>query len=522
MWNSFGASVLSTFDVPEDAREFLSQVIESPNALPHETQHLVEYSIHANSDDFHHLVKCAKAIQKSKPRHHNSLDGRDLLTFIWHILAGEPRSRETGPNPWKETDRLINLARELAQDPYIRGPRISGDHSKVRRRSQSRIRNFKKSHYWFDETSTPGTQIGIAEVCDDDRDRHLIDNPNGGLPKPKNGRGFVPKLTSAASRAADTVTILGGRCDYPRCTSPILKSTSRHAKSQASPYFAPAVDENISPKRQTAGIISSVPFPPLSSLQFGLIQEKLAHKPFWLLIAVTFLIKTNGQAAIPVFYRVKEKFPSPQHLADPDNAEEVFNMIRHLGLATNRLAFIQKYATAFLKTPPSPGVLYKVRKYDRRDSQPMAMESMGPQSGKSHSLLTPSGSDDEATMEAWEIGHMTQGKYTLDSWRIFCRDELLGRSKDWNGAGREPEFQPEWMRVMPQDKELRAYLRWMWMREGWEWDPTTGERKVLRRELREAVNERRVEYDSDGGLRVLDVPQHNLDEAITTEYMLTK
>ena len=65
------------------------------------------------------------------------------------------------------------------------------------------------------------------------------------------------------------------------------------------------------------------------------------------------------------------------------------------------------------------------------------------------------------------------------------------------------------MRVLPEDKELRACLRWMWMREGWEWDPVTGEREVLREELRKAVNEGRVGYDDNGGLRIED--DHNVE-----------
>jgi hypothetical protein len=109
----------------------------------------------------------------------------------------------------------------------------------------------------------------------------------------------------------------------------------------------------------------------------------------------------------------------------------------------------------------------------------------------------------EEDAEAWEIGHLTQGKYAIDSWRIFCRDELLARAADWNGKGREPEFQPEWMRVLPEDKELRAYLRWMWMREGWEWDPVTGERTVLREEMRRATEEGRVDYNDHGGLEIV-------------------
>jgi hypothetical protein len=117
-------------------------------------------------------------------------------------------------------------------------------------------------------------------------------------------------------------------------------------------------------------------------------------------------------------------------------------------------------------------------------------------------MLTPNDEEDDA--DAWEIGHMTQGKYAIDSWRIFCRDVLLGRAEDWNGKGREPEFQPEWMRVRPDDKELRACLRWMWMREGWEWDPVTGEKVVLRSVMQNAVNEGRVGYDDVGGLMILD------------------
>jgi hypothetical protein len=99
---------------------------------------------------------------------------------------------------------------------------------------------------------------------------------------------------------------------------------------------------------------------------------------------------------------------------------------------------------------------------------------------------------------------MTQGSYTLDSWRIFCRDVLRGLASDWKGGGREGEFQPEWMRVLPQDKELRAYLRWMWMQEGWLWDPATGEKELLPDDLRRAVQDGMVGYDDTGNLRIVD------------------
>ncbi|KAI7682585.1 hypothetical protein KC353_g21636 [Hortaea werneckii] len=126
-----------------------------------------------------------------------------------------------------------------------------------------------------------------------------------------------------------------------------------------------------------------------------------------------------------------------------------------------------------------------------------------------------------------EIGHIPGcGRYAYDSWRIFCRDVLRGVAEDYNGKGaispppttspasadaasaeadaeattptsRHPPthdpspptkpraseetdavpFEPEWKRVLPQDKELIATLRWMWLREGWIWDPSSGAKR---------------------------------------------
>ena len=112
---------------------------------------------------------------------------------------------------------------------------------------------------------------------------------------------------------------------------------------------------------------------------------------------------------------------------------------------------------------------------------------------------------DDDPREAWEIGHMTSGPYALDSWRIFCRDILRGVATGWNGEeAKEVGFQPEWMRVLPEDKELRAYLRWMWLKEGFEWDPFTGEKDVASPELMRAAMEGRIAWDDKGGMQILD------------------
>ncbi|KAG6037549.1 hypothetical protein E4U41_004993 [Claviceps citrina] len=508
-----GLAVLSTFDVQEDAACFLSDLLASSDAPADEVKSLVEASLLANCDDFHHLVSCATAIQRSEGRDPNSLEGNDVLTFIWHILAGTQRAINSQPAPWAETDRLIALAKELAANhPHICGPssldrRHKRDVGSVITSIRSRhcrprsVPDSSKSHYWSEEKG------GAAEEQVRNKDTAA-------------GLGCHSRRANCASRRPSPATgqrgtrtgtaeaAFGGKCSHSGCASSRIKHADKRAQdpSSSSPYFVPAISKTKLSKRKRAGIVSSVPFPPLSCSHFGLIQEETAHEPFWLLIAVTFLIKTNGQAAIPVFRRVKERFPSPEQLADPRNAEELLGMIRHLGLATNRLKFIQKYATRYLEAPPMAGRLHRVKNYDARDLSTDCRDM---------SATADTGDDDgkgKAAMEAWEIGHMTKGRYTLDSWRIFCRDKLLGRAQDWDGKGREPEFQPEWMRVMPQDKELRAYLRWMWMRQGWEWDPVTGQRRVLRPELQLAVNEHRVEYDDQGSLRILDVGQQNCDK----------
>jgi methyl-CpG-binding domain protein 4 len=244
-------------------------------------------------------------------------------------------------------------------------------------------------------------------------------------------------------------------------------------------------------KRSPGKAISCIPFPPLSAPHFGLIQEKLAHDPFRLLIAVTFLIRTHGKHAIPVFFELMEKYPTPESLAAAD-LEEIVPIIRHLGLQNQRANTYQMYAKIWLENPPTKGKRYPVRGYPNPESA---------RDVKKGEIL-----DDDDGRHAWEIGHMTQGPYAIDSWRIFCRDRLRGEADSWNGEGRGEGFQPEWMRVLPQDKELRAYLRWMWLKEGFEWDPFSGEKDVAGPELMRAAMEGRIAWDDQGGMRILDEP----------------
>ncbi|KAK8138647.1 hypothetical protein PG984_002027 [Apiospora sp. TS-2023a] len=295
-------------------------------------------------------------------------------------------------------------------------------------------------------------------------------------------------------------TLVGSERPFNTIDEPprrVLRSSTCTPKRITSSKFFEAIPKATSPTKRRSprppkGTVSALPFPTLSAHRFGLVQEELADDPFRLLVAVTFLVKTSGKAAIPVFRTLMDTFRGPEALAAAPSSE-IEAMIKHLGLSVVRTAQIQKFARIWLETPPTRDVRYGVKNYPRPG------DGSDIRAGEE---LPPEDHDDSRT-SAWEIGHMTQGAYAIDSWRIFCRDVLLGRAQDWKGKGREGEFQPEWMRVLPQDKELRAYLRWMWMQEGWAWDPVTGDKEVLPEQLRLAVNDGRVAWDNTGNLEIL-------------------
>ncbi|KAL6698554.1 hypothetical protein J3F84DRAFT_393272 [Trichoderma pleuroticola] len=507
MPTSFGQSILSVFDVWEDSSSFLSEVLESGDAPNDEVQRLFDQSLTGGAEDWHYLIDCARSIRYVQNRHPESLDGSDILSFIWEIFDGYDGASPS-PEPWAETDRLIALAKDLERDVEILSPSLPATQSarkSASSRAQSRVKRQRRgstSYYWSDEfldqtskindkqgnLSDPSVSVSGYRQCNHIRayDRAIH-------------RGTGTALLAVTSTLdAQPLKVLSSlessRLNNARPCSSLCKLENKkealHSKrSTKSPYFLEKPspkEESPKKKRPPAGTISCIPFPPLDSPSFGIIQEDLAHDPFWLLIAITFLIKTSGQVALPAFRRVKERFPTPLQLLDPSIKDELLDMIRHLGLSNVRLAYILRYAKAFVHQPPKSGVRYRVKNYDKRDIGPTSRDlSSGDSEDSEMSHMLSTGSDQD--LEAWEIGHMTQGKYAIDSWRIFCRDELLGRAQDWNGKGREGEFQPEWMRVKPADKELRACLRWMWMREGWEWDPTTDERTVLREEMRRAT-----------------------------------
>ncbi|MCJ1376868.1 hypothetical protein MMC20_008113 [Loxospora ochrophaea] len=249
---------------------------------------------------------------------------------------------------------------------------------------------------------------------------------------------------------------------------PVIRGTppskKRQKTSGKSPYF---------PKRPTEKV-SCIPFPPLSSTSFGIVQERLCHEPFKLLLACIFLNKTRGSVSMPVFFDLISRYQTPEALAEAAQ-EDIVKIIQHLGLQNQRAATFLKLAKTWLEHPPEKGKRYRRLHYPRKND--------GKDIRKSEN---PIGDDDERV--AWEIGHLPGiGAYGIDSWRIFCRDELRGLPtgipEEFTPEAVDTELKKEWTRVLPQDKELRAYLRWRWLRLGWYWDRVTGETKKVDPEL---------------------------------------
>ncbi|KAJ5166743.1 uncharacterized protein N7482_005524 [Penicillium canariense] len=245
--------------------------------------------------------------------------------------------------------------------------------------------------------------------------------------------------------------------------------------AKRSPYFP------IAP----APAISCLPFPPIDAPSFGLVQEQLAHEPFKLIIATIFLNRTRGGVALPVLFKVFERYPTIEAIASADLAEFV-SMIHCLGFQNQRAKKCIAIAQLWETDPPAKNKRYRKLHYPRKlDGRDITADEY---------------IDDEDPRAAWEIAHLPGvGAYSLDSWRIFCRDELRGLATDWKGTDAAAHgFVPEWKSVLPQDKELRAYLTWMWLKEGWVWDCHSGDLTPAGDKTLRAAQREGVAHEEDG------------------------
>ena len=208
--------------------------------------------------------------------------------------------------------------------------------------------------------------------------------------------------------------------------------------------------------RATAKPTPSVrPLPPLSASIFGLIQERIADNLYYLVVQAILWNQTTGRQARPVFELLTAQYPTPADLARA-SLPTLTAMLQPIGLHNIRAVRCIKLGQSWCEQPPCAEKRYVRKGYPNQDG------------------------DQDFGEPGWEIAHLPGvGPYALDSYRIFHRDKLRGLAQDWLGTETGDGFEPEWKRVIPTDKELKAYLKWMWLKEGWEWDERSGRKRRL-------------------------------------------
>ena len=251
---------------------------------------------------------------------------------------------------------------------------------------------------------------------------------------------------------------------------------------------------------------------------------------------------------MPVFYRLISQYPTPAALAEAEH-DDVVGIFQHLGLQNQRAKRVVEMAKVWCKEEPKRGRRFRRKDYPNKgDGRDVGGKEVLGDEGH----IGEDGKREERV--GWEVAHLPGvGAYGLDSWRIFCRDELRGlgnwkleegesaanigadetharrqnadeggekvdekqaqHSNDHNRAGSlggkkqtpassSSTFEPEWKRVIPLDKELRAYLRWRWLKEGWVWDPLTGHRRKAEDQEMEEAERGGVIVEGDEGDKI--------------------
>ncbi|KAJ3477074.1 hypothetical protein NLG97_g8937 [Lecanicillium saksenae] len=308
----FGEQILQVFDVPADAHDFLAGILDDRAAPPRDLKVIFDQSLIAGVECWYHQLE------------------RD-----WDLVGGfqapptDTNDDASSEQPWAATDRLIQQAESLANEAAVSSLLCSKPKKQKQGKAIARAKrqaDAASSHYW--------SQDGDEGVVSPNKRFRLVELPS-----------------TAISRLNIPASGLQSSCVYPE--EPNEAQENIHTNAGVSPYFAtPTKPLRLAVPRPSPGTVSCLPFPPLTSESFGLIQEQVAHDPFWLLIAVSFLVKTKGEHAIPVFLRVKERFPAPCDIVNPENADELFTMIQHLGLGQHRVGWMQKYAQAFILAVP--------------------------------------------------------------------------------------------------------------------------------------------------------------------------
>lgn len=139
----------------------------------------------------------------------------------------------------------------------------------------------------------------------------------------------------------------------------------------------------------------------------GLMQERLRNDPWALLVGCILYARVRGATAWPILCAILRRWPRPASLAAqwlmahelmaPDPRDELEDILRPLGFQRRRAEAVWRMTMGYLRIRPH-----------LRDAADVT--------------------------ELYGLG-----RYAADSWQIFVRGRIVGT---------------------PEDKELRAYVRW--------------------------------------------------------------
>lgn len=201
--------------------------------------------------------------------------------------------------------------------------------------------------------------------------------------------------------------------------------------------------------------------------------------------------------------------------------EVLRELLRPIGLFNVRAKRLVEFARVWEQAPPEEGRVYRPRGKGYGRGGVGGKRKVG---RDEHEDVEGNGGDESE--EGWEIAHLPGvGPYALDSWRIFGRDVLLGKHSEYGrhstnsadgdgesddpkkesdepkkesaepkkesseskkepkgaeaeeGKEEEKEEEEEWKRVVPEDKDLRAWMIWRWRKEGFAYDVLTGRKR---------------------------------------------
>ncbi|KAK3330243.1 hypothetical protein B0H66DRAFT_52216 [Apodospora peruviana] len=363
------------FDIADEAsRAFLSLIIASGKVAKADMDELFQLSLMRGAEEWTMLMDCARAIrEKALGLGDMASLEPGLVPFLGLILTGQADDFVRSVERLADSGELLKRAR---------GKQATGA-KKGEEGAASRTRELDRSvsHFWTDEgcqetlQSTVNAAEEAARLFGNDHtdvgkivsqptgsgDSTVDEDASGGVAHQKDKVGQSQVADERYQSAAERVIFMPGikrGAKSPFFCTPTAASVEDD-KRAFSAIQQPLSAQKPQPGRST---VPSLPIPPLSAERFGLIQEEVADDHFRLLVVVTFLIKTKGRAAIPIFRKFMDRFPTPQAIASADPAE-IIALIHSLGLSAVRCSKIQRYARLWLEHAPCRSRRYGVKNY---------------------------------------------------------------------------------------------------------------------------------------------------------------